>query len=66
MVLTAESRVTNFPTRVHAFRVITNTKTLMVYADTKEERDRWVAALNQQIAGLRERALQRRRRRNVK
>lgn len=66
MVLIAESRVTNLPTRVHAFQVITNAKALMVYADTKEERDRWVAALNQQIAGLRERALQRRSRRNVR
>lgn len=66
MVLIAESRVTNLPTRVHAFQVITNAKALMVYADTTEERERWVAALNQQIAGLRERALQRRSRRNVR
>lgn len=66
MVLIAESRVTNLPTRVHAFQVITNGKALMVYADTMEERERWVAALNQQIAGLKERALQRRSRRNVR
>lgn len=66
MVLIAESRVTNLPTRVHAFQVITNAKALMVYADTKDEREHWVAALNQQITGLRERALQRRSRRNVR
>ncbi|CAM9203440.1 unnamed protein product [Scytosiphon promiscuus] len=66
MVLIAESRVTNLPTRVHAFQVITNSKALMVYADTLEERERWVAALNQQIRGLKERALQRRSRRNVR
>eukprot|EP00903_Cladosiphon_okamuranus_P012703 g11877.t1 len=66
MVLIAESRVTNLPTRVHAFQVITNAKALMVYADTMEERERWVAALNQQISRLKERALQRRSRRNVR
>lgn len=66
MVLIAESRVTNLPTRVHAFQVLTNAKALMVYADTMEERERWVAALNQQIVGLKERALQRRSRRNVR
>lgn len=66
MVLIAESRVTNLPTRVHAFQVITNAKALMVYADTQDEREHWVAALNQQITGLRERALQRRSRRNVR
>ena len=66
MVLVAESRVTNLPTRVHAFQVITNAKALMVYADTKEERDRWVTALSQQITGLKERAQQRRSRRNVR
>lgn len=38
----------------------------MVYADTMEERERWVAALNQQINRLKERALQRRSRRNVR
>lgn len=66
MVLLAESRVTNLPTKVHAFQVITNAKALMVYADTMEERERWVAALNQQIKGLKEKALQRRSRRNVR
>lgn len=66
MVLIAESRVTNLPPRVHAFQVITNAKALMVYADTMEERDRWIAALEKQIAGLKERALQRRSRRNVR
>ncbi|CAM9116204.1 unnamed protein product [Ectocarpus sp. 13 AM-2016] len=66
MVLIAESRVTNLPTRVHAFQVITNAKALMVYADTLEERESWVTALNQQIKGLKERALQRRSRRNVR
>lgn len=66
MVLIAESRVTNLPTRVHAFQVITNAKALMVYADTAEDRERWVTALDRQIAGLKERALQRRSRRNVR
>lgn len=66
MVLIAESRVTNLPTRVHAFQVITNAKALMVYADTAEDRERWVAALDRQITGLKERALQRRSRRNVR
>ncbi|CAM9892542.1 unnamed protein product, partial [Sphacelaria rigidula] len=49
MVLIAESRVTNLPTRVHAFQVITNAKALMVYADTAEDRERWVTALDRQI-----------------
>lgn len=66
MVLIAESRVTNLPTRVHAFQVITNAKALMVFAESMEERERWVAALHMQIAGLKERALQRRSRRNVR
>lgn len=66
MVLVAESRVTNLPTRVHAFQVITNSKALMVFADSEEERERWVTALKQAIAGLKERALQRRSRRNVR
>lgn len=66
MVLIAESRVTNLPTRVHAFQVITNAKALMVFADTEEDRERWVTALKQQIALLKERALQRRSRRNVR
>lgn len=66
MVLIAESRVTDLPTRVHAFQVITDAKVLMVYADTMEERKRWVAALNQQINRLEERALQRQTGRNAR
>lgn len=66
MVLVPESRVSDFPTRAHAFQVIANMKALMVYADTMEERERWVEALDQEIQGLKERGLNRRSERNVR
>lgn len=66
MVLIPESRVTNLPTRAQAFQVITNAKALMVYADTTEERERWVTALKGEIQGLQERALKRHHGRSVR
>eukprot|EP00611_Tribonema_gayanum_P019733 TRINITY_DN3474_c1_g1_i1.p1 TRINITY_DN3474_c1_g1~~TRINITY_DN3474_c1_g1_i1.p1 ORF type:complete len:450 (-),score=158.10 TRINITY_DN3474_c1_g1_i1:463-1812(-) len=66
MVLNAESRVTNLPTRPHAFQVITNSKALMVFADTPEEKDHWYGTLQTQIEALQERAAQRRTRRDTR
>lgn len=66
MVLNAESRVTALPTRPHAFQVITNSKALMVFADTAEEKDTWYALLCAQIEALQERAAQRRIRRDTR
>jgi PH domain len=66
MVLNAESRVTNLPTRANAFQVITNNKALMVYADTGEEKEQWFTTLNSQIEALKDRAAVRRARRNTR
>ncbi|CAM9128971.1 unnamed protein product [Chrysoparadoxa australica] len=66
MVLNAESRVTNLPTRANAFQVITNNKALMVYADSAEEREQWVSALTGQIEALTERLAVRKSRRNTR
>lgn len=66
MVLNAESRVTNLPTRQHAFQVITNNKALMVFADSEEERDQWMVNLNKQVELLMEKAAVRRSRRNTR
>ena len=66
MVLNAESRVTNLPTRANAFQVITNNKALMVYADSGEEREAWFNTLNAQIEALKDRAAVRRARRNTR
>ena len=70
MVLFADSTVTNLPTtRAHAFQVTCTAtdKKLIAYADTKEERDRWVAAFNKTITGLKKsRAQQPQIRRNVR
>mmetsp|Transcript_38679 Transcript_38679/g.48863 ORF Transcript_38679/g.48863 Transcript_38679/m.48863 type:complete len:487 (+) Transcript_38679:314-1774(+) len=66
MVLNADSRVTNLPSRPNAFQVITNNKALMVFADTFEERDQWVQAVNKVVADLKDQKDQKKSRRNVK
>jgi mitogen-activated protein kinase 1/3 len=66
MVLNAESRVTNLPSRPNAFQVITNNKALMVFADTFEERDQWVQAVNKTVGDLRDVKEDKKSKRNTK
>mmetsp|Transcript_70294 Transcript_70294/g.161267 ORF Transcript_70294/g.161267 Transcript_70294/m.161267 type:complete len:490 (-) Transcript_70294:141-1610(-) len=66
MVLNSDSRVTNLPSRPNAFQVITNNKALMVFADTFEERDQWVQAVNKVVSELKEQKEQKKTDRNTK
>ncbi len=66
MVLNTESRVALLPTKSHAFQVITNNKALIVFADTEEEKDRWMTVLKNQVYALLGRATEGRSRRNTR
>ena len=66
MVLVPESRVASLSTRAHAFQVTTNAKELKVSADSAEERERWVVALDKEIQRLKGRVLKRRNGRNAR
>ncbi len=66
MVLNAESRVTLLPTKSRAFQVITSNKALIVFADTEEEKERWVTLLKNEVHALVEKANERRNRGNTR
>eukprot|EP00621_Florenciella_sp_RCC1693_P014852 CAMPEP_0182537936 /NCGR_PEP_ID=MMETSP1323-20130603/22835_1 /TAXON_ID=236787 /ORGANISM="Florenciella parvula, Strain RCC1693" /LENGTH=118 /DNA_ID=CAMNT_0024748365 /DNA_START=142 /DNA_END=495 /DNA_ORIENTATION=+ len=47
--ITGQSRVSDFPKRVHAFQVITGDKSLTVCANSEEEYTEWKDAIKQRI-----------------